>query len=61
MQQPGGPTAAEALEICYELNKLLDCGLDKETLSVCIALVENGVNPEASGGGSGGQSARDKL
>ena len=35
------------LDICYELNKILDCGLDKETLSICIALLETGVNPEA--------------
>lgn len=42
MDQP-----AAALECAHELSKLLDCGLDKETLSVCLALLENGVNPEA--------------
>ena len=41
--------AAEALDIAYEINKILDCGLDKETLSICIALLETGVNPEALG------------
>jgi mitotic-spindle organizing protein 1 len=41
------PTAAEALDIAHELNKILDCGLDKESLSICIALLESGVNPEA--------------
>lgn len=42
-------TAAEALDIAHEINKILDCGLDKETLSICIALLETGVNPEALG------------
>ncbi len=41
------PKAAEALEIAYEINKILDCGIDKESLSVCIALLETGINPEA--------------
>lgn len=40
-------TAAEALDIAHEINKILDCGLDKESLSICIALLETGVNPEA--------------
>jgi mitotic-spindle organizing protein 1 len=39
-------TAAEALDIVYEINKILDCGLDKETLSICVALIEHGVSPE---------------
>ncbi len=38
--------ANSALETVYELNKLLDCGLDKESLSICVALIENGVSPE---------------
>jgi mitotic-spindle organizing protein 1 len=29
------------------MSKLLDCGLDKESLAILIALCENGVNPEA--------------
>jgi mitotic-spindle organizing protein 1 len=41
------PTPAEALDVAHEINKLLDCGLDKESLSVCVALLETGVNPEA--------------
>jgi len=39
--------AKETMEIVYELSRLLDCGLDRETLSILIALVETGVNPEA--------------
>lgn len=38
--------ARQALEAATELSKLLDCGLDKEALSICIALLEQGVNPE---------------
>ena len=45
MSQKPGP--AEALDTAFEISKILDCGLDKESLSVCIALLETGVNPEA--------------
>jgi len=41
------PTPAETLDIAFEINKILDCGLDKDQLSTCIALLETGVNPEA--------------
>jgi len=33
--------------VAHEISKLLDTGLDKETLSILIALIETGVNPEA--------------
>ena len=39
--------AKETLDIAHEISKLLDCGLDKESLAILIALCENGVNPEA--------------
>ena len=29
------------------MSKILNCGLDKETLSILVGLCENGVNPEA--------------
>ena len=29
------------------MSKLLDTGLDRETLAILVALVENGVSPEA--------------
>lgn len=38
---------AAALDSAFEISKLLDCGLDKESLSICVALIENGLNPEA--------------
>lgn len=37
----------QQLEVAFEINKLLNCGLDKETLSLCMGLLETGVNPEA--------------
>lgn len=39
--------AREALDLVYEISQILDTGLDKETLSILVALVETGVNPEA--------------
>jgi mitotic-spindle organizing protein 1 len=39
--------AGEALNIAYEISSILDTGLDKETLSILISLIEAGVNPEA--------------
>ena len=33
--------------MAHEISRLLDTGLDKETLSILIALVETGINPEA--------------
>ena len=35
-----------SLDCVAELSKLLDTGLDRETLSICIALLETGVSPE---------------
>jgi len=33
--------------VAHEISKILDTGLDKETLAILIGLLENGVNPEA--------------
>ncbi|XP_078669674.1 mitotic-spindle organizing protein 1-like isoform X1 [Branchiostoma floridae x Branchiostoma belcheri] len=30
-----------------EISRLLNTGLDSETLSICVRLIEQGVNPEA--------------
>lgn len=37
----------DALDVAFEISQLLDCDLDKETLSICMGLIETGVNPEA--------------
>ncbi|KAH6563776.1 hypothetical protein BASA50_008881 [Batrachochytrium salamandrivorans] len=44
-QQPG--QTRETIDILYEISVLLNTGLDREALTHCVALCENGVNPEA--------------
>jgi len=31
----------------YEISQILNCGIDRSTLSILVSLCENGVNPEA--------------
>ncbi len=33
--------------VAFEISKLLDCGLDKESLAILVSLCEYGVNPDA--------------
>lgn len=54
MPPPGGrddsekqDAARQAVDILHEISTILNCHLDRRTLSVCISMVENGVNPEA--------------
>ncbi|KAI8805462.1 mitotic-spindle organizing gamma-tubulin ring associated-domain-containing protein, partial [Cladochytrium replicatum] len=37
----------ETLDILFEMSRLLNTGLDKETLAICVSMCEQGVNPEA--------------
>jgi mitotic-spindle organizing protein 1 len=37
----------DEFQTLLEISRLLNTGLDPETLSICIRLCENGVNPEA--------------
>ncbi|KAJ3296568.1 hypothetical protein HK104_001484 [Borealophlyctis nickersoniae] len=39
--------ARETMNILHEVSLLLNTGLDRETLSLCVSLCESGVNPEA--------------
>eukprot|EP00794_Sanderia_malayensis_P017026 gene17026-18740_t len=39
--------ARETLDILMEMSNLLNTGLDSESLSICVKLIESGVNPEA--------------
>ncbi|ODQ54266.1 hypothetical protein SAICODRAFT_29770 [Saitoella complicata NRRL Y-17804] len=39
--------ARETIDVLNEISLLLNTGLDKNTLSLCVSLCENGVNPEA--------------
>ncbi|OZJ02214.1 hypothetical protein BZG36_04715 [Bifiguratus adelaidae] len=40
-------SARDTMEVLYEMSNLLNTGLDKESLSLCVSLIEQGVNPEA--------------
>ncbi|KAF9433032.1 Mitotic-spindle organizing protein 1 [Entomortierella beljakovae] len=46
-QQQQQQEARQAMDILAEMSTLLNTGLDRETLSVCVSLCESGVNPEA--------------
>ncbi|KAJ9593405.1 hypothetical protein L9F63_015031 [Diploptera punctata] len=39
--------AREVFQTLLEISRLLNTGLDPETLTICIQLCESGVNPEA--------------
>ena len=38
---------AGAMDALLEISKILNTGLDAETLAVCVELCEQGINPEA--------------
>jgi mitotic-spindle organizing protein 1 len=40
---------ARPLSVIFEISKLLNTGLDRETLAILVSLCESGVNPEALG------------
>ncbi|KAF9920954.1 Mitotic-spindle organizing protein 1 [Linnemannia zychae] len=46
-QQQQQQEARQAMDILTEISSILNTGLDRETLSVCVSLCESGVNPEA--------------
>jgi mitotic-spindle organizing protein 1 len=33
--------------VLYEVSRLLNCPLDRETLNIALQLLDNGANPEA--------------
>ncbi|KAI5821025.1 mitotic-spindle organizing gamma-tubulin ring associated-domain-containing protein [Pyronema omphalodes] len=39
--------AKDVVDVLNEISTLLNTGLDRTTLSLCVSLIENGVNPEA--------------
>ena len=41
------PIVRETFQVLMELSRLLNTGLDAETLAICVRLCENGVKPEA--------------
>ncbi|EEU43922.1 uncharacterized protein NECHADRAFT_29629, partial [Fusarium vanettenii 77-13-4] len=48
MPEPDKHAAAQqAVDILHEISTILNCHLDRRTLSICISMIERGVNPEA--------------
>ncbi|CAG8630428.1 21345_t:CDS:2 [Gigaspora margarita] len=47
MEDPKIQEAKETMDILHEISTILNTGLDRDTLSLCLSLCENGVNPEA--------------
>jgi len=39
--------ARDVIDILEEISALLNTHLDRQTLSLCVSMIENGVNPEA--------------
>ncbi|GAB7361090.1 hypothetical protein MBLNU230_g1128t1 [Neophaeotheca triangularis] len=39
--------ARETIDILHDISTLLNTHLDRQSLSYCVSLIENGVNPEA--------------
>ncbi|KAE8136172.1 mitotic-spindle organizing gamma-tubulin ring associated-domain-containing protein [Aspergillus pseudotamarii] len=39
--------AREVIDILHEISILLNTALDRTDLSLCVSLIENGVNPDA--------------
>uniref|UniRef100_A0A8D2CVM7 Mitotic-spindle organizing protein 1 n=1 Tax=Sciurus vulgaris TaxID=55149 RepID=A0A8D2CVM7_SCIVU len=37
----------ETMDVNLEISRILNTGLDTETLSICVRLCEQGINPEA--------------
>ncbi|CZT06331.1 probable Mitotic-spindle organizing protein 1 [Rhynchosporium graminicola] len=46
-KQASATQAREVIDVFHEISTLLNADLDRQTLSICISLIENGVNPEA--------------
>ncbi|KAE8452779.1 hypothetical protein EG329_013051 [Mollisiaceae sp. DMI_Dod_QoI] len=46
-KQTSAAQARQVIDVFQEISTLLNADLDRQTLSICISLIENGVNPEA--------------
>ncbi|KAH6722182.1 mitotic-spindle organizing protein 1 [Leptodontidium sp. 2 PMI_412] len=46
-KQASAAQTREVIDVFHEISTLLNADLDRQTLSICISLIENGVNPEA--------------
>ncbi|KAI5284664.1 hypothetical protein KEM54_001159 [Ascosphaera aggregata] len=46
-QEERRQAAREVIDILHEISELLNTHLNRTELSLCVSLIENGVNPEA--------------
>ncbi|XP_062866547.1 mitotic-spindle organizing protein 1 [Trichomycterus rosablanca] len=44
---PNMNAVRETMDVLLEISRLLNTGLDMESLSICVRLCEQGINPEA--------------
>ncbi|CAG8450824.1 8090_t:CDS:2 [Ambispora leptoticha] len=47
MENPKIQEARETLDVLHEIATILNANVDRETISLCVQLCEEGVNPEA--------------
>ncbi|KAI9348326.1 mitotic-spindle organizing protein 1 [Pilaira anomala] len=47
MESSRNTEVKETIDLLLEMASLLNTGLDRETLGLCVSLCERGVNPEA--------------
>ncbi|GAA5808686.1 Mitotic-spindle organizing protein 1 [Mucor flavus] len=47
MESTRNDEVKETIDLLLEMATLLNTGLDRETLGLCVSLCERGVNPEA--------------
>ncbi|KAL5007264.1 hypothetical protein ScPMuIL_016070 [Solemya velum] len=45
--KPKISSAKDIMDTLFDISKILNTGLDAETLATCVRLCESGVNPEA--------------
>lgn len=46
-EEPNQLQAKETLDALLDISTLLNTGLDRNSLSVCIEMLESGINPQA--------------
>ncbi|KAI9259932.1 mitotic-spindle organizing gamma-tubulin ring associated-domain-containing protein [Sporodiniella umbellata] len=47
MEQPRNREVKETIDILHEMATILNTGLDRDAVALCISLCERGANPEA--------------
>jgi len=57
MSSPAPLSTSATVDTVYELSRVLDCGLDRRTVQILMALIDAGVHPVALVRGGGGWSS----